>query len=125
MAYQVHGLTSLHEFMAEEFKHLLETHFGSVDMYGVFGNELFMQYWRSNRKWVHTFMRIDIFNLSNRLPRQLKQHLFAAVSRLMRASLKRNSPDLCNDITHRDFIFRLDDFSGCLDFFAVCRKTSA
>ena len=68
----------LHEFFGQEFRELLQAHFGSVELYGVHGDELFMSYWQSNRKWVNAFMRIDIFNLSNRLPQEIKQLLFAA-----------------------------------------------
>jgi SAM-dependent methyltransferase len=114
----------LHEFFGEEFRELLHAHFDSVDIYGVHGDELFMSYWHSNRKWVNAFMRIDILNLSNRLPRGIKQRLFAAASRLMRTSLKRGKPDLCESIRHTNFLFQPNDLSGSLDFFAVCRKLS-
>ncbi len=115
----------LHEFSADDFRRLLNTHFGSVVIYGVFGDELFLRYWRSNRKWVNTFMRADILGFSRRLPRGIKQRLFDAASRFMRARLKRGSPELCQSITHENFIFRQDEFDGCLDFFAVCRKSPA
>ncbi|UCD57082.1 MAG: class I SAM-dependent methyltransferase [Candidatus Hydrogenedentota bacterium] len=115
----------LHEFSAEEFEELLEAHFGSTEMYGVFGDESFMRYWQNNRKWVSTFMRADIFHLSRHLPRPLKQRLFDTVSRLMRARLMQADPDLCHNIMHENFIFRRNEFTGCLDFFAVCRKEPA
>lgn len=114
----------LREFSADDFRRLLNTHFDSVEMYGVFGDELFMRYWRSNRKWVNTFMRADILGLSSRLPRSLKQRLFDAASRFMRARLKRGNPEVCQSITHENFIFRQDEFDDCLDFFAVCRKSA-
>jgi len=115
----------LHEFTASEFEGLLKAHFDSVEMYGVYGDELFMRYWRSNRKWVDNFMRLDVFNLSKRLPQGIKQPLFDIASRLMRTRLKRGDPDLCGRITYKNFHFRRDEFAGCLDFFAVCRKAPA
>ncbi len=115
----------LHEFTAEEFLDLLKAHFDSVEMYGVFGDELFMRYWNSNRKWVDGFMRLDIFNLSERLPQAIKRPLFDLASRLMRTRLKGAAPDLCGSITYENFIFKRDEFDGCLDFFAVCRKAPA
>jgi SAM-dependent methyltransferase len=114
----------IHEFSAKDFEELLKVHFDTVEMFGVFGDELFTRYWQNNRRWANTFMRVDVFNLSARLPRALKQRLFDAASRLMRARLKRRDPELCLGITHENFIFRPDEFTGCLDFFAVCRRTS-
>jgi len=115
----------LHEFTAAEFLSLLEGHFGDVEMYGVFGDEVFRRYWESNRRWVSGFMRLDIFNLSERLPQGIKRRLFDIASSLMRSRLKGGDPDLCESITHENFLFRRDEYEGCLDFFAVCRKTPA
>ncbi len=115
----------LHEFTAREFESLLKAHFDSVDIYGVFGDELFMRYWQSNRRWVDNFMRLDVFNLSQRLPQGIRQPLFDMASRLMRTRLKSGDPDLCDSISHANFLFKCDEFGGCLDFFAVCRKASA
>lgn len=115
----------LHEFAAREFEELLKSHFEAVEMYGVFGDELFMRYWQNNRKWASAFLRLDFLDLSAHLPRTLRQRLFDGASRLMRTRLKHRDPDLCGGITHDNFIFRPNEFVGCLDFFAVCRKTSA
>lgn len=112
----------LHEFTAAEFGSLLENHFETVEMYGVFGDELFARYWQNNRRWVNNFMRLDIFRLADRLPHGLKVRLFDSASRLMRSSLKRREPHLCTGISHKNFIFRPNEFAGCLDFFAVCKK---
>ena len=114
----------LHEFTAPEFDKLLRAHFDSVEMYGVFGDELFQRYWQKNRRWVDTFLRADIFGLSSRLPVGLKRRLFDIASRLMRARLNHGDPELCAGITHENFAFKRDEFAGCLDFFAVCRKKS-
>lgn len=112
----------LHEFTADEMSALLESHFESVEMYGVFGDELFMRYWNDNRRWVNNFMRFDVFNLADRLPQGIKQRLFDAASMLMRSRLKSGAPDLCESITHKNFLFKRGEYDGCLDFFAVCRK---
>jgi len=112
----------LHEFTADELRELLERHFDTVEMWGVHGDELFMKYWTNNRRWVNNFMRLDVFNLSSRLPKWIKQRLFDAVSTLMRSRLKSGSPGLCESITHENFLFKLNECAGCLDFFAVCRK---
>jgi SAM-dependent methyltransferase len=111
------------EFTADEFEKILTSHFAAVEMYGVFGDELFMRYWRNNRQWVNNFMRLDVFNLASRIPDGLRKRLFDAASRLMRVSLRRRDPDLCSNITHENFLFRRDEFDGCLDLFTVCRKT--
>lgn len=112
----------LHEFTADEFGALLRNHFAEVEMYGVFGDEVFAKYWRNNRRWVDNFMRLDFLRLSKRLPPRLKSRLFDTASRLMRARLKQRDPLLCSGITHENFLFRLNEFEGCLDFFAVCRR---
>ncbi len=115
----------LHEFTAGEFLDLLAKHFGDVEMLGVYGDELFMRYWENNRRWVSGFMRLDFLNLSSLLPAGLKQWLFDAASSLMRSRLKKGAPDLCESITHENFLFRSGEYDGCLDFFAVCRKSPA
>ncbi|MBI4830877.1 MAG: class I SAM-dependent methyltransferase, partial [Candidatus Lindowbacteria bacterium] len=115
----------IHEFSSESFRELLERYFESVETYGVFGDELFMRYWKSNRQWVNTFMRFDVFRLSDRLPEAFKRRLFDVASSLMRASLKRRDPELCRNITHKNFVFHAGRFAGCLDLFAVCRKTAS
>jgi ubiquinone/menaquinone biosynthesis C-methylase UbiE len=112
----------LHEFSADELEELLKSHFESVEMYGVYGDELFMKYWVNNRRWVNNFMRLDVFNLSSLLPQGIKQWLFDAASTLMRSRLKSSSPDLCESITHENFSFRRNERDGCFDFFVVCRK---
>ncbi len=112
----------LREFTASEMLALLESRFGSVEMYGVFGDELFMRYWTNNRRWVNNFMRLDVFNLADRLPQGIKQRLFDAASTLMRSRLKSGAPDVCESITYENFLFKPGEYDGCLDFFAVCRK---
>jgi ubiquinone/menaquinone biosynthesis C-methylase UbiE len=114
----------VHEFTAAEFDKLLNRFFPSVELYGVFGDELFARYWEDNRRWVKSFMRADVFGLAERLPAGVKQRLFDVASRVMRTHLRRRSQSLVNGITHENFLFRRDEFSGCLDFFAVCRKGS-
>lgn len=115
----------LREFTAHEFLGLLENHFGHVEMHGVFGDELFTRYFDSNRRWVNNFMRLDICNLSGLLPQGLKQRLFDAASALMRSRLKSSAPELCDSITHENFLFKPGEYHGCLDFFAICRKNPA
>lgn len=112
----------LHEFTADEFQTLLQRFFGRVTIYGVFGDELFLQYWGKNRKWVRRFMRADLFGISRLLPVPLAQWLFDLGSRLMRVHLKLRNPNLCRTITHRNFVFRPGSFEGCLDFIALCHK---
>jgi len=115
----------INEFEAGDFQNLLKAHFAEVEMYGVFGDELFARYWQQNRDRVNSFMRVDIFNLSGLLPRRLKEFLFDVASRLMRARLQHGDAELCRSITHDNFIFRRDEFDGCLDFYAICRKSRA
>jgi hypothetical protein len=93
-------------------------------MLGVFGDELFMKYWENNRRWVSNFMRLDFLNLSALLPERIKQPLFDAASSLMRSRLRSGTPDLCESISHENFEFRPGQYEGCLDFFAICRKTA-
>jgi len=112
----------LHEFGAHELKDLLLSHFPQVEMYGVFGDELFARYWENNRKWAANFMRLDVFGLAKHLPHKLKAPLFDAASRLMRTRLEQHDPRLCSTITYKNFAFQADSFEGCLDFFAVCQK---
>jgi ubiquinone/menaquinone biosynthesis C-methylase UbiE len=112
----------LHEFTADELKELLERHFDSIDMDGVYGDEQFMKYWINNRRWVNRFMRLDMFNLSSLMPPGIRKWLFDAVSTFMRTRLKSGSPDLCEGITFENFLFKRNEYKGAIDFFAVCHK---
>ena len=69
----------LHEFGPSEFRGLLESYFAHVEMYGVFGDELFMKYRERNQRWVSALMRADVFNLANRIPQGLKRRLYDTV----------------------------------------------
>jgi ubiquinone/menaquinone biosynthesis C-methylase UbiE len=111
----------VHEFGPHEFNDFLKSHFGHVQTYGVFGDELFMKYRQTNQRWVRALMRADIFNLVDRIPRALRRRLYDAAGRFMRIRLKRQNPALCESITHENFLFRPNEFDGCLDLFGVCR----
>ncbi|GAB4334669.1 MAG: hypothetical protein Kow0099_06840 [Candidatus Abyssubacteria bacterium] len=113
----------VHEFTPSEFERFVRKHFAYAELFGVFGDELFMQYWENNRKWVRSVMRADIFNLSARLPLRLRKPVYDVANQLMRVFLKQRDPHLCDRITHRNLIFRPNQLIGSLDFFAVCSKS--
>lgn len=112
----------LREYGPEELKALLGQFFSEVRLYGVFGSQRFMTYWEKNRQWAHGFLdTYDPWRLSTRLPLRLRRLLFDRASGLMRKRLQRANPELCALITHEDFIFRADEFEGCLDLFIIAQ----
>jgi ubiquinone/menaquinone biosynthesis C-methylase UbiE len=113
----------VHEFTALEFEEFVRKHFVSAELYGVFGDDLFMRYWENNRKWVRGVLRADVFNLSARLPLGLRKSVYDIANQFMRIFLKQRDPDLCNRITYRNLVFQADRLERSLDFFAVCRKS--
>jgi len=112
----------LHEYNQKELETALKGHFSHLEFFGLYGDEKHDQYLEKNRSRVGKIMKLDLFNISSKLPRRLRQVLYSAANRMMRISLRYSTKDCCDDITHRNFSLRKHDTAGCLDLFAVCTK---
>jgi len=110
------------EFNREELQALLENHFTHVEFFGVFGDEKYDQYLEINKARVGKIMKLDVFDISSRIPLGLRKILYSVANRIMRMSLRNSCRELCDEISHKNFIFRRNETDGCLDFFVVCTK---
>jgi len=111
-----------HEFDREDLEAVLKKYFAQVEIFGLYGDEKHDQYLEKNKNRVSGIMKLDIFDLSSRLPNGLRKILYSVANRVMRISLRYGNKELCDGITHENFFFKKDESLGCLDFFAVCVK---
>jgi ubiquinone/menaquinone biosynthesis C-methylase UbiE len=110
------------EYNQVELETALGKHFPHLEFFGLYGDERHGQYLEKNRSRVGKVMKLDLFNISSKLPRRLRQVLYSVANRVMRISLRYSTRDFCDDITHRNFIFKKHDTAGCLDLFVACVK---
>lgn len=109
------------EYTADELKNLMQKYFSIEESFGVFGNQLIMEYFEKNKKSVETYAKFDIFNLQHRLPRPLFKIPYDILNRINRHRLLRKNGQLVNDISHVDyFIDEANDH--CFDLFYIAAK---
>jgi hypothetical protein len=100
---------------------LLESVFGRVDLQGVFGNSVVMEYYEQNKASVQKLTRWDFLNLQHRLPRRWLQVPYDLANRLNRRNLRQANTGLVSRIRSEDYpIAPLSD--RALDYFALCYK---
>jgi len=112
----------LHEFDREELEAVLRKYFARVEIFGLYGDEKHNQYLEKNKNRVAGIMKLDIFDISSRLPGGLRKILYSVANRAMRISLRYGNRELCDEITHENFIFKKGESVGCLDLFVACIK---
>ena len=111
----------IREYTADELKQVLSSVFNSVEMKGVYGNEIVMDYHRKNKASVEKITRFDILKLQYRLPRRLLQIPYDLLNRLNRRKLLGENTGLINQVTTSDFSIS-DVSSSCFDLFAIAVK---
>lgn len=111
-----------HEFSREELQVLLQDYFARVKFFGLYGDEKYSRYLEENKSRVGKVMKLDVFNITSRMPLGIRKILYSAANRMMRISLRFNNRELCDGITYENFFFKRDDTAGCLDFFVICVK---
>jgi len=112
----------LHEFNREELEELLGKYFAEVGFFGLFGNEKYDHYLEKNKARVNSIMRLDVFDISSKIPLGVRRILYSVANRVMRMSLRFGNEALCDGITHENFILKKGETTGCLDFFVVCGR---
>jgi SAM-dependent methyltransferase len=106
------------EYDAEQLERLCKPYFGSVELYGLFGSERYLELFDEERRRLERLLRADPLRLRRALPRRARQRLYDLV--LTRA---RRRPDpRARLIEPDDFELRRDGLASCLDVVAVCRR---
>jgi ubiquinone/menaquinone biosynthesis C-methylase UbiE len=109
------------EYLSDELKGLILKHFGSIQTFGIHGNDKVMAYYEQNKKAVQRITRFDVFNLQYKLPRWMLQIPYDFANRLSRNLIQKTDNQLVSDITWQDYLIS-EDSQECLDFYFVAKK---
>lgn len=109
------------EYLADELKNLILTHFSSVETLGIHGNQKVMHYYEENKKAVQKITRFDVLNLQYLLPRWLLQIPYDLANRLSRNLIQKSDNQLVSDITWHDYQVSSNPHES-LDFFYIATK---
>jgi len=109
----------VHEYRAEELAACLGRRFENVEMKGIGASERVRTRLAERSRRIRRIMRLDPFQLRDRLPRGLVEWLFARFALLVRRPAAADAGDAA--VTWRDFPVgpAADD---CLDLLAFCRR---
>ncbi|GAC1364048.1 MAG: hypothetical protein NVSMB32_06190 [Actinomycetota bacterium] len=109
------------EFSPEELRSLCAATFPVVEMYGVFGSDLYMEFFSQERRKLDRMLALDPLRLRRLVPRKLTQQLYDW--RLTKERSKDQSP-LAARITIDDFSLQDSSLDASLDLIAVCSRAS-
>jgi len=111
----------IREYTHQELKEMLERVFYKVDMNGVFGNDVVMEYYNANKASVQKITRFDVLNLQYKLPRRVLQIPYDILNRLNRKKLHKQNNSVSANVKMDDyFIDPAND--TCLDLFVIAQK---
>jgi len=109
------------EYTPLQMAELAAAHFDLPDMRGIYGNQLVMDYYETNRKSIEKFLRYDLLNLQHHLPAFLLCGIYSLLNNCNRLLIAKQVPDITSSIHYTDFF--LDAHAGnCLDFFLELKK---
>jgi hypothetical protein len=100
---------------------LAEKVFTNVNLLGISGDDVVMQYHEGNRKSVERITKWDVFNLQHRLPASLLRIPYEILNRWNRNKLQNQDEGLVSGITHENY-FVTDDPADSLDLLLIVRK---
>ena len=109
------------EFDAAQLKRLLEPHFRTVEMHGLFGSRAYMGIYEADRLELDRLLRRDPLRLRRLVPRRLRQRLYDW--RLARSRLGADPAAAAIDPT--DFELAADGLDRALDLVAVATEPVA
>ncbi len=111
----------IREYTARELGTLAGAIFDEVEMLGIAGNELVMEYYEQNKRSVEKITRFDVLNLQHRLPSSLLRIPYELLNRFNRNRLQHQNDSLVHGLSHEDYLIsnRPDD---SLDLFLIARK---
>lgn len=105
------------EYDAVQLAGVCEMFFGSVESYGLFGSDRYMNFHKEERVRLNAMLRLDPLRLRRFVPRKARQFLYDW--QLTRARIGKDGP--ASDFTIDDFELRSEGLEEALDVFAVCR----
>lgn len=111
----------IREYTAAELAAIVGTSFGKVEVKGVYGSPVVMEYHERNKASVQRITRYDILKLQYRLPRRLLQIPYDIMNRLNRRRLLEGNTEIVNKVSLSDFILK-DTTEDCFDLFVVATK---
>lgn len=111
----------IREYTAAELSAVVSKKFQKVEVKGVFGSPVVMEYHDSNKASVQRITRYDILKLQYRLPRQLLQLPYDIMNRMNRRRLLQGNSEMVNRVSIDDF-FLQDTTQDCFDLFVMATK---
>ncbi len=110
----------LHELDYVSLKSLLEKHFESYEIYGIFGDNIVRQYRHSKQKIGDFILRLDYLNMRAHLPKPIVKSIYRFVSHdiIKRLSWLRHKQQI-NNVTLNNFVISESNVDQALDFLAV------
>ena len=111
----------IREYTAAELGEIAGTCFSKVEVKGVFGSPVVMQYHEQNKASVKKITRFDILKLQYRLPRWMLQVPYDIMNRLNRRRLMKGNAETVNKVSLADFFLK-DTTENCFDLFVVAEK---
>lgn len=111
----------IREYTADELASVVGKSFGKVEVKGVYGSPVVMEYHERNKASVHRITRFDILKLQYRLPRRLLQIPYDIMNRLNRRKLLEGNAEIVNKVSLSDFFLK-DTTENCFDLFVIATK---
>lgn len=111
----------IREYTAAELAAIVGKNFSKVEVKGVFGSPVVMEYHERNKASVERITRFDILKLQYRLPRQLLQIPYDIMNRLNRRKLLEGNSEIVNKVSLSDFFLK-DTTENCFDLFVIAMK---
>jgi SAM-dependent methyltransferase len=111
----------IREYTAAELANIVGMNFKKVEIKGVFGSPVVMQYHERNKASVKRITRFDVLNLQYRLPRLLLQVPYDIMNRLNRRKLLKSNSGIVSKVSLSDF-FLQSTTENCFDLFVIATK---
>jgi len=111
----------IREYTAAELSAVVSKKFQKVEVKGVFGSPVVMEYHERNKASVQRITRYDILKLQYRLPRQFLQLPYDIMNRMNRRRLLQGNSEMVNRVSIDDF-FLQDTTQDCFDLFVMATK---
>ena len=105
------------EFDAFQLGDVCRPHFGSVELYGIFGSERYMDFFSAERRKLDVLLNLDPLKLRRLIPQRAKQVLYD----WMLSRARRGDVSPATAFTVDDFDLRSDRLEEAMDVVAVCR----
>jgi len=111
----------IREYTSDELASVVGKSFGKVEVKGVYGSPVVMEYHAHNKASVERITRFDILKLQYRLPRQLLQIPYDILNRFNRRRLLKGNSAVVNTVSTSDFFLKATT-EGCFDLIVLATK---